>query len=77
MREKKKEETKSVGDQNGLIKVTSGFGASQKKCVEHVKISYKRLLCLDVGTWWNSTYLMLDASENFETACKTLNLLFS
>ena len=39
-----------------------------KECVEHVKISNKSLLCLDVETKWNSTYLMLDAAENFEAA---------
>ena len=39
-----------------------------KKCVEHVKISNKSLLCLDVETRWNFTYLMLDATEKFEAA---------
>ena len=39
-----------------------------KKCVEHVKISNKSLLCLDVEARWNSTYLMLDAAEKFEAA---------
>ena len=39
-----------------------------KKCVEYVKISYKSLLCLDVETRWNSTYLMLYAVEKFEAA---------
>ena len=39
-----------------------------KKCVEHVKILNKSLLCLDVNTRWNSTYLMLDATEKFEAA---------
>ena len=37
-----------------------------KKCAEHVKISNKSLLCLDVETRWNSTYLMLDAAAKFE-----------
>ena len=37
-----------------------------KKCVEHVKISNKSLLCLDVETGWNSTYLMLDTAKKFE-----------
>ena len=37
-----------------------------KKCVEHVNISNKSLLCLDVETRWNTTYLMLDATEKFE-----------
>ena len=39
-----------------------------KKCVEHVKISNKSLLYLDVETRWNSTYLMLDAAEKIEVA---------
>ena len=39
-----------------------------KKCVEHVKISNKSHLCLDGETRWNSTYLILDAVEKFETA---------
>ncbi|XP_073223512.1 zinc finger BED domain-containing protein RICESLEEPER 2-like [Cicer arietinum] len=30
-----------------------------KGCVEREKISYKGLICLDVETRWNSTYLML------------------
>ena len=33
-----------------------------------MKISNKSLLCLDVESMWNSTYLMLDAVENFEVA---------
>ena len=33
-----------------------------------MKISNKSLLCLDVETMWNSTYLMLDAAEKFEAA---------
>ena len=33
-----------------------------------MKISYKRLLCLDVETRWNSTYLMLEVVETFEAA---------
>ena len=37
-----------------------------KKCVEYVKISNKSLLCLDVETRWNSTYLMLYATKKFE-----------
>ena len=39
-----------------------------KKCVEHVKISNKSFLCLDVETRWNSTYLMLNTTEKFEAA---------
>ena len=31
------------------------------------KIQSKSLLSLDVSTRWNSTYLMLEATEKFET----------
>ncbi|KAI3454733.1 hypothetical protein Pfo_011396 [Paulownia fortunei] len=37
-----------------------------KKCVEKEKINSKSLVCLDVETRWNSTYLMLEAAEKFE-----------
>ncbi|XP_071932945.1 zinc finger BED domain-containing protein RICESLEEPER 2-like [Coffea arabica] len=39
-----------------------------KECVEIEKIECKRLLCLDVSTRWNSTYLMLDTAQRFERA---------
>ena len=28
-------------------------------------IDSKCLLCIDISTWWNSTYLMLKTAENF------------
>ena len=43
--------------------------AKFKKCVViEKKIKSKSLLCLDVSTRWNSTYLMLDAAQKFEKA---------
>lgn len=39
-----------------------------KECCELEKISSKSLLCLDVPTRWNSTYLMLEAAISFEKA---------
>ncbi|XP_077252408.1 zinc finger BED domain-containing protein RICESLEEPER 2-like [Tasmannia lanceolata] len=39
-----------------------------KKCVENERIQSKSLLCLDVSTRWNSTYLMLKAAEKIEKA---------
>ncbi|XP_027124091.1 zinc finger BED domain-containing protein RICESLEEPER 2-like [Coffea arabica] len=39
-----------------------------KECVEIEKTECKRLLCLDVSTGWNSTYLMLDTAQRFERA---------
>ncbi|XP_028085593.1 zinc finger BED domain-containing protein RICESLEEPER 2-like [Camellia sinensis] len=41
---------------------------SFKKYVESLKIESKSLLCLDVPTRWNFTYLMLEAAEKFESA---------
>ena len=34
--------------------------------VEKLGIESKSLLCLDVPTRWNSTYLMLETDKNFE-----------
>ncbi|XP_073133546.1 zinc finger BED domain-containing protein RICESLEEPER 1-like [Henckelia pumila] len=39
-----------------------------KRCVEKEKIDCKSLVCLDVETWWNSTYMMLEDAEKFEKA---------
>ncbi|KMT07963.1 hypothetical protein BVRB_6g144970 [Beta vulgaris subsp. vulgaris] len=39
-----------------------------KKCVSEEKINTKKLLCLDVPTRWNSTYLMLSAAIDLEAA---------
>ncbi|KAK5838261.1 zinc finger BED domain-containing protein RICESLEEPER 2-like [Gossypium arboreum] len=39
-----------------------------KECVVVEKIECKKMLCLDVCTRWNSTYLMLDTVQNFERA---------
>ena len=39
-----------------------------KACVEKEKIQSKTLLCLDVSTRWNSTYLMLESALKFVAA---------
>ncbi|XP_024022960.1 zinc finger BED domain-containing protein RICESLEEPER 2-like [Morus notabilis] len=39
-----------------------------KSCVEREKIEFKGLVCLDVPTRWNSTYMMLDAAIKFQKA---------
>ena len=39
-----------------------------KKCVKKEKIESKCLLCLEVRTRWNSTYLMLDTAGKFDKA---------
>ncbi|XP_038904452.1 zinc finger BED domain-containing protein RICESLEEPER 2-like [Benincasa hispida] len=37
-----------------------------KKCIKIEKISCKSLVCLDISTRWNFTYMMLDAATKFE-----------
>ncbi|XP_057973894.1 zinc finger BED domain-containing protein RICESLEEPER 2-like [Malania oleifera] len=39
-----------------------------KRCVEVKKVECKKMLCLDVRTRWNSTYLMLDTAQRYEMA---------
>ena len=39
-----------------------------KACVKKEKIQSISLLCLDVSTWWNSTYLMLESALKFVAA---------
>lgn len=42
--------------------------AKFKECIEFSNITSKKLVCLDVPTRWNSTYMMLDAAERFQPA---------
>ncbi|GKV13314.1 hypothetical protein SLEP1_g24341 [Rubroshorea leprosula] len=44
-----------------------------KGCVEREKIQCKSLVCLDVSTRWNSTYLMLEAALKFQKAFERLH----
>ena len=39
-----------------------------KKCIENEKICRNCVVCLNVPTRWNSTYLMLEASIKFPRA---------
>ena len=43
-----------------------------KACVEKEKIQSKSLLCLDVSTRWNSTYLMLESALKFVAAVERM-----
>ncbi|XP_057950582.1 zinc finger BED domain-containing protein RICESLEEPER 2-like [Malania oleifera] len=39
-----------------------------KRCAKVEKVECKKMLCLDVNTRWNSTYLMLDTAQRYEMA---------
>ena len=43
-----------------------------KNCVEREKIPSKSLVCLDLPTRWNSTYMMLEAAVKFQNAFERL-----
>ncbi|KAI4351272.1 hypothetical protein L6164_005648 [Bauhinia variegata] len=46
--------------------------AKFKDCVNFASLPSKGLVCLDVPTRWNSTYLMLEAALRFQVAFKKL-----
>jgi len=43
-----------------------------KECIKMSRITCKKHLCLDVSIRWNSTYMMLDTVEKFQSAFETL-----
>ncbi|KAK5793664.1 hypothetical protein PVK06_034816 [Gossypium arboreum] len=64
-----KEMNKSVERVRGVVRyVRQSLARLQKfkECVVVEKIECKKMLCLDVCTRWNPTYLMLDTAQNFE-----------
>ncbi|KAG8489971.1 hypothetical protein CXB51_015455 [Gossypium anomalum] len=66
-----KEMNKSVERVKGAVRYVRQSPARLQKfkeCVVVEKIECKKMLCLDVCTRWNSTYLMLDTAQNFERA---------
>ncbi|WVY90741.1 hypothetical protein V8G54_036257 [Vigna mungo] len=50
------------------VKSSPARFARFKACVEQEGISYKGIVCLDIETRWNSTYLMLEASLKYKDA---------
>ncbi|KAJ0915548.1 putative transcription factor/ chromatin remodeling BED-type(Zn) family [Helianthus annuus] len=60
-----------------LVKYVRSSPAGLQKflvCVEEEKIESKSLVCLDVETRWNSTYLMLESAIKFKKAFSNLLL---
>jgi hypothetical protein len=43
-----------------------------KRCIEQLDIQSKKVMCLDVPTRWNSTYLMLSIAEKYQRAFEVL-----
>ena len=62
----------SVRNAVRFVRSSSGTTAKFKECVSFAGITCKKLLCLDISTRWNSTYLMLDAAEKYEPAFEKL-----
>jgi hypothetical protein len=46
-----------------------------RECVEKVKDATKGLICLDVETRWNATYLMLESAIKFQSAFDMLETI--
>ncbi|KAH1056874.1 hypothetical protein J1N35_034939 [Gossypium stocksii] len=66
-----KEMNKSVERVRGAVRYVRQSPARLQKFKKYAiveKIECKKMLCLDVCTRWNSTYLMLDTAQNFERA---------
>ncbi|KAI5441331.1 hypothetical protein KIW84_010697 [Lathyrus oleraceus] len=58
----------SVRDAVRFVKSSPHRAAKFKECIEFAGITCKKLVCLDVSTRWNATYLMLEAAEKFQVA---------
>nr|KYP72767.1 Putative AC transposase [Cajanus cajan] len=46
--------------------------AKFKECIDFAGISSRNLVCLDVSTRWNSTYIMLEVAEKFQLTFEKL-----
>ncbi|XP_050878114.1 zinc finger BED domain-containing protein RICESLEEPER 2 [Lathyrus oleraceus] len=58
----------SVRDAVRFVKSSPHREAKFKECIEFAGITCKKLVCLDVSTRSNVTYLMLEAAEKFQAA---------
>jgi len=46
-----------------------------KNCVREVGVNFRTMLCLDVATRWNSTYLILEDTKNMNKLFISLSIL--
>ena len=63
-----KKSVKKVRDAVRFVRQSPARLAKFKECVEMENLESKNLLCLDVSTRWNSTYLMLNVAQKFQKA---------
>ncbi|XP_058742660.1 zinc finger BED domain-containing protein RICESLEEPER 2-like [Vicia villosa] len=62
----------SLRDVVRFIKLSSHRATKFKECIEFAGITCKKLVCLNVSTRWNATYLMLEVAEKFELTFEKL-----
>ncbi|XP_050902307.1 zinc finger BED domain-containing protein RICESLEEPER 3-like [Lathyrus oleraceus] len=62
----------SVRDAVRFVKSSPHRATKFKECIEFAGITCKKLVCLDVSTRWNATYLILEAAEKFQLAFEKL-----
>ncbi|XP_050895300.1 zinc finger BED domain-containing protein RICESLEEPER 2-like [Lathyrus oleraceus] len=62
----------SVRDAVRFVKSSPHRASKFKECIKFAGITCKKLVCLDVSTRWNATYLMLEAAEKFQLAFEKL-----
>ncbi|XP_050897785.1 zinc finger BED domain-containing protein RICESLEEPER 2-like [Lathyrus oleraceus] len=58
----------SVRDAVRFVKSSPHRATKFKEFIEFAGIACKKLVCLDVSTRWNATYLMLEVAEKFQAA---------
>ena len=62
----------SVRDGVRFVKTSPHRATKFKECIKFAGITCKKLVCFNVSTRWNSTYLMLEAAEKFQVAFEKL-----
>jgi hypothetical protein len=55
-----------------FVRASPARMARFKRCIEQLDIQCKKVVCLDVSTRWNSTYLMLSIAEKYQRAFEVL-----